>query len=218
MKQQEEQPSMIHYAMNFGAVVGVYYIAKFCLFPMSLHSSLAGVFFIGLTLVVPFLIYRLTRLYRDQYMGGNITFVQALAFAMLTMGFGSLLASAAHYIYFAFIDGGAMVNTLEQNIEQMVSLLSAPMEETAITDSVAIATSVPTDSITNIADSITNEPIAMNVSLDDYITMLRTTSAQIKAMTPIDLTLGMLSTNLSWSLIVSLPVAMFASLRKTKKS
>ena len=218
MKQQEEQPSMIHYAMNFGAVVGVYYIAKFCLFPMSLHSSLAGVFFIGLTLVVPFLIYRLTRLYRDQYMGGNITFVQALAFAMLTMGFGSLLASAAHYIYFAFIDGGAMVNTLEQNIEQMVSLLSAPMEETAITDSVAIATSVPTDSITNIADSITNEPIVMNVSLDDYITMLRTTSAQIKAMTPIDLTLGMLSNNLSWSIIVSLPVAMFASLRKTKKS
>ena len=100
----------------------------------------------------------------------------------------------------------------------MVSLLSAPMEETAITDSVAIATSVPTDSITNIADSITNEPIAMNVSLDDYITMLRTTSAQIKAMTPIDLTLGMLSNNLSWSIIVSLPVAMFASLRKTKKS
>ena len=218
MEQQEQQPSMIHYAMNFGAVVGVYYIAKFCLFPMSLHSSLAGVFFIGLTLVVPFLIYRLTRLYRDQYMGGNITFIQALAFAMLTMGFGSLLASAAHYIYFAFIDGGAMVNTLEQNIEQMVSLLSTPMEGTAVTDSVAIATSVPTDSIAPVAESVTNESTAMNVSLDDYITMLRTTAAQIKALTPIDITLGMLSNNLSWSIIVSLPVAVFASLRKTKRS
>ena len=71
MEQREQQPSMVHYAMNFGTVVGIYYIAKFCLFPMSLRSSLAGVFFIGLTLVVPFLIYRLTRLYRDHYMGGQ---------------------------------------------------------------------------------------------------------------------------------------------------
>lgn len=205
---------MVHYAMNFGTVVGIYYIAKFCLFPMSLRSSLAGVFFIGLTLVVPFLIYRLTRLYRDHYMGGNITFVQALAFAMLTMGFGSLLASAAHYIYFAFIDGGAMVNTLEQNIEQMESLLSMPLNETAITDSVAIATSVPTDSITNISRNIIDDNMTMATTLNDYITMLRTTTAQIKALTPIDMTLGMLSNNLSWSIIVAVPVAALTTIKR----
>lgn len=205
---------MVHYAMNFGTVVGIYYIAKFCLFPMSLRSSLAGVFFIGLTLVVPFLIYRLTRLYRDHYMGGNITFVQALAFAMLTMGFGSLLASAAHYIYFAFIDGGAMVNTLEQNIEQMESLLSMPLNETAITDSVAIATSVPTDSITNISGNIIDDNMTMATTLNDYITMLRTTTTQIKALTPIDMTLGMLSNNLSWSIIVAVPVAALTTIKR----
>ena len=205
---------MIHYAMNFGTVVGIYYIAKFCLFPMSLRSSLAGVFFIGLTLVVPFLIYRLTRLYRDHYMGGNITFVQALAFAMLTMGFGSLLASAAHYIYFAFIDGGAIVNTLEQNIEQMESLLSMPLNETAITDSVAIATSVPSDSITNISGNIIDDNMTMTTTLNDYITMLRTTTAQIKALTPIDMTLGMLSNNLSWSIIVAVPVAALTTIKR----
>ena len=181
---------------------------------MSLRSSLAGVFFIGLTLVVPFLIYRLTRLYRDHYMGGNITFVQALAFAMLTMGFGSLLASAAHYIYFAFIDGGAMVNTLEQNIEQMESLLSMPLNETAITDSVAIATSVPTDSITNISGNIIDDNMTMATTLNDYITMLRTTTAQIKALTPIDMTLGMLSNNLSWSIIVAVPVAALTTIKR----
>ncbi|MBO7267653.1 MAG: DUF4199 domain-containing protein [Bacteroidaceae bacterium] len=214
MEQREQQPSMVHYAMNFGTVVGIYYIAKFCLFPMSLRSSLAGVFFIGLTLVVPFLIYRLTRLYRDHYMGGNITFVQALAFAMLTMGFGSLLASAAHYIYFAFIDGGAIVNTLEQNIEQMESLLSMPLNETAITDSVAIATSVPSDSITNISGNIIDDNMTMTTTLNDYITMLRTTTAQIKALTPIDMTLGMLSNNLSWSIIVAVPVAALTTIKR----
>lgn len=187
----QEQPSMIHYAMNFGAVVGVYYIAKFCLFPMSLRSTFAGLLFIGLTLVVPVFVYKLTRLYRDRYVVGNLTFVHALAFAMLAMGFGSLLASVAHYIYFAFIDGGAMVGALEQSIEQMASLLST--------------------------ENITEMNIEQSALFDDYISMLRTTAAQIRELTPIDMTIGMLSNNLSWSVVVALPVAAFASIRKSKQ-
>lgn len=187
----QEQPSMMNYAMNFGLVVGVYYILKFCLFPMSLRSTVAGMLFIGLTLVVPLLVYRLTRLYRDRYMGGNVAFAHALAFAMLTMGFGSLLASVAHYIYFAFIDGGMMVGALEQSIEQMAALLSA--------------------------ENMPEEVAVQNVSIDDYMTMLRTTVTQIKAMSPIDMTVGMLSNNVSWSIIVALPVALFASYRKPKQ-
>ena len=218
MEQREQQSSVIHYAMNFGAVVGVYYIAKFCLFPMSLRSSLAGMFFLGLTLVVPFFIYRLTRLYRDRYVGGDITFGHALAFAMLTMGFGSLLASAAHYIYFAFIDGGMMVGALEQSIEQMASLLTGPTGEgtAIIADTVAIAAPTLTDSIAVATDSIAEESEELTVSIDAYITMLRTTTAQIKAMTPIDMTLGMLSNNLSWSIIVALPVAALIAIKRRK--
>ena len=187
----QEQPSMMNYAMNFGLVVGMYYILKFCLFPMSLHSAVAGMLFIGLTLVVPLLVYRLTRLYQDRYMGGNVTFSHALVFAMLTMAFGSLLASVAHYIYFAYIDGGMMVNALEQSIEQMAVLLST--------------------------ENMPEEVAAQNVSIEDYITMLRTTMTQIKTMPPIDITIGMLSSNMSWSIVVALPVALFASLRRTKQ-
>ena len=186
-----EQPSMMHYAMNFGLVVGVYYILKFCLFPMSLRSTAAGMLFIVLSLMVPLLLFRLTRTYRDRYMSGSITFVHALAFAMLTMIFGSLLASVAHYVYFAYIDGGMMVGALEQSIEQIVTLLSAE----------------------NMSEGV-DMP---DVSIDEYITMLRTTMMQIEAMSPIDITMGMLSNNVSWSIIVALPVALFASLRKTKR-
>lgn len=218
MEYKEQQPSLIHYAMNFGAVMGGYYIGKFCLFPISLRSSFAGMLFLGLTLMVPFLIYRLTTLYRDRYMGGNITFSHALAFAILTMGFGSLLASAAHYIYFAFIDGGMMVGTLEQNIEQMASLLTTPTGEgaAAMTDTMAIATPPLIDSTTVATESIAEEAAEIAASIDDYITMLRTTTEQIKAMTPIDMTLGMLSNNLSWSIIVALPVAAFLTIKKRK--
>lgn len=218
MEYKEQQPSLIHYAMNFGAVMGGYYIGKFCLFPMSLRSSFAGMLFLGLTLMVPFLIYRLTTLYRDRYMGGNITFSHALAFAILTMGFGSLLASAAHYIYFAFIDGGMMVETLEQNIGQMASFLAAPTGEgaAAMTDTMAIATPSIIDTTTVATESMAEEAAEIAASIDDYITMLRTTTEQIKAMTPIDMTLGMLSNNLSWSIIVALPVAAFLTIKKRK--
>ena len=218
MEYKEQQPSLIHYAMNFGAVMGGYYIGKFCLFPISLRSSFAGMLFLGLTLMVPFLIYRLTTLYRDRYMGGNITFSHALAFAILTMGFGSLLASAAHYIYFAFIDGGMMVETLEQNIEQMASLLTAPTGEgaAAMTDTMAIATPSIIDTTTVATESMAEEAAEIAASIDDYITMLRTTTEQIKAMTPIDMTFGMLSNNLSWSIIVALPVAAFLTIKKRK--
>ena len=188
----QEQPSLIHYAMNFGAVMGVYYIVKFCLFPMSLSSTFAGMLFIVLTLMVPLLMYRLTIIYRDRYMHGKgMTFAHALAFAMLTMSFGSLLVSVAHYVYFAFIDGGAMVNALEQSIEQMSELLAT--------------------------EEIAQESIAQGATIDEYIGMLHTTAAQIRALTPIDMTISMLSSNLSWSVIVALPVAALISLRKHKQ-
>ena len=64
-QQPQEPPTLMQCAMNMGAVVGVYYIGKFCLFPLSLHSTMAAMLFLGLTLMVPFLIYTLVTLYRE---------------------------------------------------------------------------------------------------------------------------------------------------------
>lgn len=44
---------------------------------------------------------------------------------------------------------------------------------------------------------------------NQYIGLMQQTMQQLQAMTPIDMTLGMLSNNLSWSIIVSLPIALF---------
>ncbi len=183
-QQQQETSTMMQCAMNMGAVVGIYYIGKFCLFPLSLHSTPAAMFFLGLTLMVPFLIYRLVRLYRDRYLGGNIGFAHALAFALLIMGFGSLLTAAAHYIYFAYIDGEAMIGALEENIGQLAAIDISTLE-----------------GIENDADTVTQ--------WNQYIEMLRTTMARLQAMTPIEMTMGMLSNNISWAIVVALPVALF---------
>lgn len=176
---------MMQCAMNMGAVVGIYYIGKFCLFPLSLHSTLAAMLFLGLTLMVPYLIYRLVRLYRDRYLNGSIEFARALAFALLIMGFGSLLAAAAHYIYFAYIDGGAMVSALEESIGQLMAIDLSTLEGTE-------------NAGTTIAQ------------FNEYIELMRNTATQLSTMTPIEMTMGMLSNNVSWAIAVALPVALFA--------
>ena len=177
-----ERPTMMNCAMNFGAVVGLYNIGKFCLFPLSLHSTMAALLFLSLTLLVPYLIYRLAKRYRDQYCGRQIDFARAFIFSMYTLCFGALLASAAHYIYFAYIDGGAMVGALAQSIEQLQGVDLATLE------------GANTEAITQ---------------FNQYIELMQQTIQQIQAMKPIDMTLGMLSNNASWSIILSLPIALF---------
>lgn len=177
-----EQPAMINYAMNFGVVMGAYNIVKFCLFPLSLHSTMAALLFLGLTLVVPFLVFQLAKRYRDQYCGGQIDFTRALTFSVLTMAFGALLASVAHYVYFAFIGGGAMVGALAQSIEQLQSVDLSTLEEV---DADAVA------------------------QYGQYVEAMQQTAQQLQAMSPIEMTMGMLSNNFSWSLILSLPIALF---------
>ena len=185
-----EQPTMMNCAMNFGVVVGVYYIVKFSLFPLSLHSTMAALLFLGLTLVVPVLVYRLVKRYRNQYCGGRIEFASAFAFSMLIMAFGSLLASVAHYAYFAFIDGGAMVGALVQSLEQLQGVDLGAME------------------------GVTDEAVAQyNV----YVGLMQQTVEQVRAMSPIDMTIGMLSNNVSWSVVLSLPVALIVSARRQEK-
>ncbi len=183
-QQQQETSTMMQCAMNMGAVVGIYYIGKFCLFPLSLHSTLAAMLFLGLTLMVPFLVYRLVRLYRDRYLNGSIEFARALAFVLLIMGFGSLLAAAAHYIYFAYIDGGAMVSALEESIGQLMAIDLSTLEGTE-----------------NAGTAI--------AQFNEYIELMRNTATQLSAMTPIEMTMGMLSNNVSWAIAVALPVALF---------
>ena len=176
--------------MNFGAVVGLYYIVKFCLFPLSLHTTMAAFLFLGLTLVVPFLVFLLVKRYRDQYCNGRLEFVRAWAFVVLVMGFGSLLASAAHYVYFAYIDGGAMVGALVQSIEQLQGVDLSTLEDA---DAEAVA------------------------QFGQYVEMMEQAVVQLQGMSAIEITMGMLSNNFSWSIVLSLPIALIVSMRKIKQ-
>ena len=191
---EHNEHTMMNCAMNMGLIVGAYYIVKFCLFPLSMHSTFAAMLFFGLTMMVPFLVYRLVKVYKDRYAGGNIDFTRAFSFALLVMAFGSLLASVAHYVYFEFIDNGLVVNTLAANIEELAAVYLGAIEGIDTTEG---------------AEAVEQ--------YNRFIEMMNTTLQQLQAMSSIKMTVGMLSNNVSWAFIVALPIALVASMRKKEQ-
>lgn len=185
---------MMNCAMNMGLIVGAYYIVKFCLFPLSMHSTFAAMLFFGLTMMVPFLVYRLVKVYKDRYAGGNIDFARAFSFALLVMACGSLLASVAHYVYFEYIDNGLVVSTLAANIEELAAVDLGAIEGIDTTEG---------------AEAVEQ--------YNRFIEMMNTTLQQLQAMSSIKMTVGMLSNNVSWAFIVALPIALVASMRKKEQ-
>jgi len=99
--------------MHFGTYMGVYWILKFIL---AMHIPFLSILFIILTLAVPFIGYYYAKMYRNKICGGSIEFSHAVLFTMFMYMFASLLLAVAYYIYFQFIDHGATINAI---IEEM---------------------------------------------------------------------------------------------------
>lgn len=117
-KMTTDRSLMRRYAMLLGTYMGVFWILKFALFPIGMRgSSFLLLLFLVLTCVVPFMGYKYAKLYRDQACGGSIGFGRACWFLVQMYLFASLLTAVAHYIYFAFIDRGAMVDMLSASWE-----------------------------------------------------------------------------------------------------
>lgn len=132
-EEQKKPVSLWNASMNYGTVLGVYYAAKFCLFPLGLKSPFASLLFVVLTILVPVLAYKLTKRFRLTAMPeGRMTLSQAWSFTLQLFMFASILVAVIHFIYFAFIDHGALLQASQDSLTQM----AAAMQEGA-TDAAA---------------------------------------------------------------------------------
>jgi hypothetical protein len=118
----ENNINLRRHAMHFGTYMGIYWIAKFILFPLGLSNLFLMLLFFVLTIAVPFIGVHYARSFRDKICGGGITFMQSGIFMIFMYLFASLLAAIAHYIYFRYIDNGYVINTYTQMFEQIKSL------------------------------------------------------------------------------------------------
>jgi hypothetical protein len=110
---------MQQYAMLFGTYLGAFLIVAFLMLLSGMHFPFGLFLFVGFTLVSPFLAYFLTRLYRDRVCDGQLSFGQGWLFVVMMYMFAALLVAAAYYIYFRYIDGGAMMQFMEGQLELM---------------------------------------------------------------------------------------------------
>ncbi len=172
----ENKSGMQQYAMIFGTYMGLFWILKFILVPTGLTSSFLLLLFLCLTLCVPFMGYYYTRLYRDRVCGGSITFLHALMFNIFMYACASLLTSAAHYVYFGFIDEGYILDTCRGMLTELKRENLPGMEE--------------------------------------YLRQVKESLDMVAALSPTDIVLRMLGSNIYYCTLLSVPTALFAMKRK----
>lgn len=123
MEQESPMRNIVNSAMMYGTWMGIYWALKFMLVPLMFTFPLASLLFLGLTVAVPFVGYFFVRHFRERYcQEGRITFVQAWMFTLLMYAFAALLVSVAHYVYFAYVDGGVLLGTYVEQLEQLEQL------------------------------------------------------------------------------------------------
>ena len=89
-----------------GAWLSLLWIASFACYIMGLTSQLYGMVAMMLALITPFFVARRLRLFRDEALDGQISFLRGYAYSVLTFFYAGILFAVAQYCYFAFIDSG----------------------------------------------------------------------------------------------------------------
>lgn len=164
--------------MRFGTYMGIFWIAKFILFPLGLSSFPFLIFlFLGFTVTVPFLGYYFARIFRDRICKGYLGFLHSWVFLLFMYVFAALLTAVAHYIYFRYIDNGFIINTYSDMVNTVMPEQLPGME--------------------------------------GYIEQIKEAVDQIRSLSPIEITLQLMSQNIFYCSILALITAPFV-MRKPK--
>lgn len=114
MIERNEYIQLKAYARQYGAFMGLAWIAIFaCFIGTVFKPALSIAFDIGI-IMIPILAHFFVKRYRDGIIGGFISFRRAFFFSMLIFIYASLLLGIAQWAYFQFIDGGRLVGELQK--------------------------------------------------------------------------------------------------------
>lgn len=106
------------YASFYGLLVGVIWL---CAFFFSVYGmSAPGLGLLGDICVVaaPVIGFFKAKKYRNQLLGGAMTFGNALYFLFSVFMYASILLAAGQFIYFMYLDQGFLYNTYKQILAQ----------------------------------------------------------------------------------------------------
>ena len=118
--------------MSYGFSLGIFWIVKYIFYMFSMRFSYLVVIYWGMSLVVPYLAYLLTKRYRED-LGGVISFSQAWRFGVLIYLFAAMLVSVMHYVFYRFV---APPDFLSSAVEQTIASLKQMQVDSKVISSI----------------------------------------------------------------------------------
>lgn len=185
----QKRISLTQHAMHYGTSMGIFWIISFAIFVAACYTPSLFTLFVITLLAVPVLAWWMARDFRDKIMGGYIHWVHAWSFTTFIFLFAGLLAGVAHYIFFAFIDHGVI---MDLGISYYTDALKQVQEGTGNFGE-TFATAEAAEQKTQV--------VAM---LEQIIDMLK----KLKITSPINLAINIFTSNIFYGSIISLVVAL----------
>ena len=110
----EEFYQLKAFARQDGALLSVLWIGSFACYILGIATPMLGTVALFLILASPFFAANRLRHFRDGAREGVISFMRGYAYTAMIFFYAALLLAAAIYIYFAFIDNGYLLSTINQ--------------------------------------------------------------------------------------------------------
>ena len=129
---ENKNSGLMSAAMSYGFSLGIFWIVKYIFYMFSMRFSYLVVIYWGMSLVVPYLAYLLTKRYRED-LGGVISFSQAWRFGVLIYLFAAMLVSVMHYVFYRFI---APPDFLSSAVEQTIASLKQMQVDSKVISSI----------------------------------------------------------------------------------
>ena len=103
-----------------GVFLGLFWVVKYIFMILGGSNQLFGLIYIILTLLVPFIAYRCTLIYRSYNDAQNFSFYHAWQFGLLLYAFAALIVAPLHFYYYKNI---ATPEVLSAAVNQTVNML-----------------------------------------------------------------------------------------------
>lgn len=166
---EETKINVQQYARLSAIYLGIFYIIRFATVPLSFSMPIFSFAFMLLVVASPFITYALTARFRILRCGGSLSFGRGWIFAFSTMAYAGLIEALGVYVYFRFIDKGAMLNGYMDNIAQAEQQAGANPVFDQLRESVnTLATVTPID----LAMSIFSNGIIWAILLATFIALM----------------------------------------------
>ena len=100
------------FARQDGALLFLLWIASFACYIIGISSPLYATVALVLMVTTPFYVGRRLRRFRDEDLGGRISFRRGWAYSILVFFYAGILLAVAQYVYFAYMDQGYLLQSL----------------------------------------------------------------------------------------------------------